>query len=333
MTESQEIEKEAEHLYKNLQRVGWSKEKCRSIAPITLEINRLKKELNAIILAHSYQTPDIIFGVADFVGDSFGLSKKAQQVDADIIVFAGVKFMAETAKILNPEKTVILPSLEAGCSLADSITGEDVRKLKAQYPNVPVVSYINTNVDVKAESDVICTSSNAAKIIKRLESDTVIFIPDMLMLKNLSAETGKKLIGWNGKCVVHEEFNIQHIQELKKLYPDIKILAHLECDPSVAMNADFVGSTSQMIEYVKKSPAKKFMLATECGLVERLKVEISPEKEFYGACLLCPYMKKITLENILESLLDPDDEQIIKVDKDIQVRALSALQKMFELSK
>ncbi len=329
---SEEIEKEAKRLHEKLSKAGWTFADCKRIAPLTLRINKLKKEKNAIILAHSYQTADIINGVADFTGDSYGLSKKAQEVDADIIIFAGVRFMAETAKMLNPDKTVILPSPEAGCSLADSITAEDVRRLKEQHPGLPVVTYINTNADVKAESDVVVTSSNAVKILKKVDSDKIIFIPDKLMLENLKAETKKNLIGWHGTCEVHEQFTAEEIEEARKRFKDIVVLAHPECKPEVVEKADFVGSTSQMYEYVKNSPAKVFMVITECGLVERMKIEINAGKKFVGTCIMCPYMKKITLENILQALENPKPEQIIEVDENIRVKALESIQKMFELT-
>ncbi len=313
-----------------LKKVGWKKDRIDAVIPFIEEINQLKKDMNAIILAHSYVTPDIVYGVADYRGDSYYLAKKARDSDADIIVFAGVKFMAETAKIVNPEKTVILPSLEAGCSLADSISADDVLKLKEHFPGVPVVTYINTNADVKAVSDVVCTSSNALKIVEKLDSDTIIFIPDVHFAKNIQRQTKKKIIGWDGKCIVHDEFNVETIKELKKQFPDIKILAHPECDPSVAALADFVGSTTQMYEFVKSTNYSHYMVATECGIWDRLRAET--DKELLGSCFLCPYMKKNTLELILEALVDPKPENIIEVPEDVRVGALRSLERMFELA-
>ncbi len=325
-----EMRTSSQEIVNRLKKVGWKDERIEAVLPLIEEINQLKKEMNAIILAHSYVTPDIVYGIADFRGDSYQLAKKARESDADVIIFAGVKFMAETAKIVNPDKTVILPSLEAGCSLADSITAEDVMKLKEQFPDVPVVTYINTNADVKAVSDVVCTSSNALKIVEKLDSDTIIFIPDIHFARNIQKQTKKRIISWNGKCIVHDEFNVETLKELKQQYPDIKILAHPECDPSVAALADFVGSTSQMYEYVKSTNFPRYMIATECGIWDRLRADT--DKELLGSCFMCPFMKKNTLELILEALIDPKPENIIEVPEETRVGALRALERMFELA-
>lgn len=329
-TES-ELNSEAARLHARLSGLGWSLETCRLYAPLTLQINRLKREKNAIILAHSYQTPDIIYGVADFTGDSYGLSLQAKKAGADIIIFSGVRFMAETAKILNPGKKVYIPSTEAGCSLADGITAEDVRRLKLQHPLAPVVCYVNTTAEVKAESDVCCTSANAAKIIRSYPQDEIIFIPDEFMAKNLARETGKKIISWRARCVVHQDFDERKVEAVRGRFPGIKVLAHSECPPAVAQAADMVGGTTDMERYVKNSGAPSFMLVTECGLSDRLRAE-SPAKEFVGMCSLCPYMKKNSLAQILDVLQREPGENEIAVEAGVASKAKAALEKMFELS-
>ncbi|VVB66620.1 Quinolinate synthase A [Candidatus Gugararchaeum adminiculabundum] len=326
-----ELERETQRLFSKLQLAGWNRQSCALIAPLTLEINKLKKEKNAIILAHTYVTPDLIFGVADFTGDSYALSKNASETKATTIVFAGVRFMAETAKILNPQKTVLIPSLEAGCSLADHITADDVRKLKKQHPGVPVICYVNTSAEVKAESDVCCTSANAGKIIKALPGKEVIFLPDYFMAKNLTEMTGKKVYSWDAKCIVHEDFDAHAIEEFRKEHPGLKILAHTECEPAVVHLADLAGGTSDMVNYVKKSDAKEFMLVTECGLGDRMRVEF-PGKKFIGSCGLCPYMKKNSLATILQALKNPSRDQVVEIPEEIRLRAKKALDRMFELS-
>ena len=328
---SLEVKVEAERLYKSLKRTNMFPEiELYSIAEKTLEINELKKEKKAIILAHSYQRPEIIYGVADFVGDSYGLSKRAQEVkDAETILFAGVVFMAETAKILNPSKKVVVPSREAGCSLADSITAKDVRGLKAEYPGLPVVCYINTYADVKAESDIVCTSANAERIVTRLPDHEIIFIPDKYMAQNLANSTGKLLVPWDGECIVHNQFGPDDIDTIKKQYPDTKILAHTECTADVVGKADMAGGTGDMFRYIKGSPARTFFMITECGMTDRAKVEF-PDKEFVGTCILCPYMKKNNLDNIIQALKEPRGEQMIDVPEDVRVRAEKAINRMFE---
>lgn len=325
------IKKEAERLYGKLKYVGFNKGYCEILAPITLEINRLKKEKNAVILAHSYQTPDIIYGVADFVGDSYGLSKEAARTKADTIVFCGVRFMAETAKILNPEKKVLLPAVDAGCSLSESITAADVRGLKKKYPGVPVVCYVNTSADVKAECDACCTSANALKVVEGMPGDELIFVPDVLMGKNLQAMTKKKLHIWPGRCIVHEEFSAAMIDRFRKTTQGLKVLAHLECAPEVVAKADMVGGTGDMIKYVKDTNAKAYMLVTECGLSERMKVEF-PKKRFVGMCSLCPYMKRVNLVQVRQVLTRAKAEQIIKVAENVRKKADKSLKMMFELT-
>lgn len=326
-----QLQQETERLHQKLQHVGFGKALCQMFAPLTLEINTLKKEKNAVILAHSYQTPDIVYGIADFQGDSFQLSKNAQETTAETIVFCGVRFMAETAKILNPTKRVLLPSPAAGCSLADSITAEDVRRLKAAHPGVPVVTYINTTADVKAETDACCTSANALKIIEGFPGQEIIFIPDKYMAQNLQKLTSKKLITWSGSCIVHEEFKASKIHQFKQKYPGLQVLAHTECAPEVVAASDFAGGTNDMMKYVEKTEAPAYMLVTECGLNDRMKVEF-PEKEFMGMCGLCPYMKQNTLGLILQALKNPKPEQIIDLSDEVIKGAEHSLLKMFELS-
>ncbi|MCD6119180.1 quinolinate synthase NadA [bacterium] len=323
-----EIDAETERLLSRLDAVHWNKDTCAIIAPITLEINRLKKEMNAIILAHSYQTADIIFGIADFAGDSLGLSREAANTDADTIIFCGVRFMAETAKILSPEKTILLPAPNAGCSLAESITAADVRKLKEDNPGVPVVCYVNTNADVKAESHACCTSGNAAEVVNAQPGDKVIFIPDMLMAKNLEAHVDKEIIAWDGTCIVHEEFSPGSIEAWRKFHPDLKVLAHLECDSDVVDISDMAGSTEGMVKYIKQSDATHFMLVTECGMSDRLRVEMGKDREFLGSCVLCPYMKQVELPIVLECMKSPREDQIVTLDEDIIRRAKTAIDQM-----
>lgn len=327
----QALQQEAERLHKKLVNVGYNEGYCKIIAPLTLKIEQLKKEKNAVVLAHSYQTPDIVYSVADFIGDSYQLSIAAQKTDAEVIVFSGVRFMAETAKILNPSKTVLLPAPGAGCSLADAITGEDVRALKKKYPGRPVVSYVNTTAEVKAESDSCCTSSNALKIVESFAGDELIFLPDKFMMQNLQEQTSKKLIGWDGTCIVHEDFSADKIDWFRKQHKGVKVLSHSECPPSVTHASDYVGGTNGMIDYVEKTEAPSFMIVTECGLADRMRVE-HPEKAFIGMCSLCPYMKMNTLPMIEQVLRDPKDGQIILVDEGVRVKAEKALMKMFEIS-
>jgi quinolinate synthase len=325
-----EISKEIKRLHKKLRHVDWSEADCALIAPLTLEIDRLKKEKNALILAHSYQTPDIKYGIADFIGDSYGLSIKARNTKADVIVFCSVYFMAETAKILNPDRTVLNP-VKAGCSLAESIKPEDVRILRKKHPKAGVVCYINTNADVKAECDAVCTSSNAIKIIEGMPQDEIIFIPDKLMCANLQPMTTKKLIPWHGTCIVHEEFKPETIDAIKKANPGIEILAHPECSPQVIAKADFVGSTDGMLKYTGETSKKKLMLVTECGLSDRARVEY-PGKEIIGTCALCPYMKKITMIDVYNALNSANKDQIVKIPANIIKKAKKSLDKMIEIT-
>ncbi|MFW9993544.1 MAG: quinolinate synthase NadA [Candidatus Odinarchaeota archaeon] len=330
----QEIKQEATRLHEELGKLDWSFDSCLDIAPLTLEINRLKKERNIVILAHSYQSPDIIFGISDFKGDSYGLSKIAQEVDVDGILFAGVYFMAETAKMLNPEKTVFISDKTAGCSLSESITAEDVRGLKNQHPGVPVVTYINTSADVKAESDIIVTSANAPRIIEELGVNKIIFIPDKYMTANLRDRFPDiEFVSWNGRCIVHEEFSVEKVHFYREQFgEDLHILVHTECAPEVVAEADLAGGTGDMIKYIKNNPdAKKLMLVTECGMTDRLRVEF-PDREFVGSCNLCPYMKQITLNNILETLRELRPCNDVQVPEETREKALTAIERMFELT-
>jgi len=314
----------------------WNIDTCREIAPLTREINRLKQEKNAVILTHSYVEPEIIYGVGDFKGDSYYLAAQAKQARAEVIVFAGVVFMAETAKILSPEAQVIVPDRGSGCTLADSISSEDVRNLKALYPDAAVVCYINCTAEVKAESDVCVTSSNVYNIIASLPQKRIVFVPDRLMADNIRRELAnrgidKDLISSDGTCVVHEEFTSAQIFEARKTFPGLKIVAHPECTPEVADLADFLGSTGEMMKYVKSTTAPYYLMLTECGLVSRLAVE-DPEKNFIGGCRLCPYMKMNTLLKIRDALANPQPDQIITLEADLSRRAANCIERMFELA-
>ena len=279
-------------------------------APLIYKINKLKKEKNAVILAHNYQTPEIYHGVADFASDSLALALEASKTKADIIIMCGVHFMAETAKLMNPNKKVLLPDMNAGCSLSSSITGEDVRMLKQKYPGVPVVSYVNTSADVKAETDVCCTSANAVKVVESLKVQEVIFLPDDYLAKYVASNTNVEIISWKGTCIVHEQFTAKEINEIKKLNPGIVVIAHPECPPDVIKASDFAGSTTGMSKYVNKNQPKKVMMVTECSMSDNVQVE-NPNVEFIRPCNLCPYMKKITLPKILDCLEKESNEIII----------------------
>jgi quinolinate synthase len=338
-----EIDVEAERLLGSLMHVEcdprgrkWNLDTCREIAPLTLEINRLKKEKGAVILAHSYVEPEIIYGVSDFKGDSYYLSLMAKQAKAKVIVFAGVVFMAETAKILSPDATVVVPDRGSGCSLADSITGEDVKKLKALYPDATVVCYINSTAEVKAESDVCVTSGNVYHIVANLPSRRILFVPDRLMAENVRAEmkrrgVDKEIISSDGTCLVHDEFTVAQIVAARAQFPGLKVVAHPECPSDVAAIADFVGSTGAMMKYVKTTSAPYFLMLTECGLVGRLEVE-SPEKHFIGGCRLCPYMKLNSLEKVRDALRSPRPDQIVTLEEGLRLRALRCIERMFELA-
>ncbi|HEY1794168.1 MAG TPA: quinolinate synthase NadA [Opitutaceae bacterium] len=341
--ETQEVEREADRLLKALMSVEcdprgrtWNYESCLDIAPLTLEIDRLKREKDAVILAHSYVEPEITYGVGDFKGDSYHLSVKARDSRARVIVFAGVVFMAETAKILSPGATVVVPDRNSGCSLADSITGEDVRRMRALYPGSPVVCYINSTAQVKAESDVCVTSGNAAHIVASLPDRRVLFVPDRLMAQNLRADlrsrgVDKEIISSDGTCLVHDEFTPDEVARARAQFPGVRVVAHPECPPEVAAAADFVGSTGAMMRYVSATSAPYFLMLTECGLVGRLEVE-DPEKRFIAGCRLCPYMKLNSLEKIRDALDSPRPDQIVTIEEGLRRRAEKCIERMFELA-
>jgi len=294
-------------------------------APYIESINKLKKEKDVVILAHNYQTPEIYHCVADIVGDSLKLAREAANTTADTILMCGVYFMAETAKLMSPNKTVLIPNPKAGCSLSESITGKDVRLLKEKYPGVPVVTYVNTSAEVKAETDICCTSSNAVEIIESLGVDRVIFLPDEYLAKNVAKETKVKIIAWHGTCIVHEKFTAEEIREYRKDNPGITILAHPECPPEVVAEVDFTGSTSKMSNYVKEKQPSKVLMVTECSMSDNVSVE-NPNIEFVRPCNLCPHMKRITLPGILQSLMM--DTYEVKIPYDIMRKAKLPIERM-----
>lgn len=323
------VAKEAAPLYDKVKRVvnelDWA-----TYAPYILEINRLKKELGAVVLAHNYMTPEIFHCVSDFAGDSLQLAQQAAKTDSKLIIQAGVHFMAETSKILSPEKTVLIPDMKAGCSLASSITAADVRLLRQKFPGVPIVTYVNTSAEVKAESDICCTSSNALKIVESLESDTVLMIPDQYLARNIAKQTKKKILTWQGACEVHERFTANDIIKFRKAYPGAIVLAHPECPPEVCAEADFSGSTKAMSDYVIGKQPKKVVLITECSMSDNIAAN-NPNIEFLRPCNLCPHMKRISLPKILQSLQTRTTE--VHVDPVIAVRAKMAVDRMLEASK
>ena len=319
-------------------------------AELVLEINRLKQERNAVILGHNYMEPALYMTVPDYVGDSLELARKAAETEKDIIIFCGVRFMGETAKILNPEKTVLVPSPKAGCSLAESITAADVRDLRQLYPGVPIVTYVNTYADVKAESDICCTSGNASAVVESLNSDSVIFLPDEYMAKNIAKETGRhiifpvkkprkmesmdsslqyQMIAWEGKCEVHEQFTVEDIENVRKQFPDVVVLAHPECSPEVVEASDYSGSTSAMVKYVRDVDAPRYLLMTECSMGDNIWAE-NPGKEMLRLCSIrCPHMNEITLEQTVEALRQT--RYVIEVPKEIARRAKRAVDKMIAI--
>jgi len=303
-----------------------------AIAPLVAAINRLKKQKNAVILAHNYMTPDIFRLVGDFRGDSLQLAREASKVDAEIIVQAGVHFMAETSKILAPEKTVLIPDTRAGCSLAASITGADVRLIKQKFPDYPVVTYVNTTADVKAECDITCTSSNAAQVVeavaKEWNTDTVILVPDQYLAKNVAAQTDIRIMTWPGACEVHEMFSAEDVHQLREAHPGVVILAHPECPPDVLEAADYAGSTAALANYVAEKHPPKVVLLTECSMSDNVAAE-NPDTNFIRPCNLCPHMKRITLENIYDCLVTGKYE--VTIPEDVRVRAKKALDAMMAL--
>ncbi|MGJ4859073.1 quinolinate synthase NadA [Labrys sp. La1] len=288
----------------------------------------LKRERNAVILAHNYQTPEIFHCVADVVGDSLALARRAVDTDADVIVLAGVHFMAETAKLLNPDKTVLIPDLRAGCSLADSIQPEDVRLMRQTYPGVPIVTYVNTSAAVKAESDVCCTSGNAKRIVEKLGVPRVIMLPDEYLARNIAAETDVEIIAWKGHCEVHERFSPAEVRQLREDHPGVIVLAHPECPPEVVAEADFSGSTALMSDYVAEHKPARVVLLTECSMSDNVAVQ-HPTVDFVRPCNLCPHMKRITLANIRQALETNRHE--VTIDPAIAVAARRAVERMLEL--
>lgn len=346
-------ETEAQPIYEQLHRMLANTVpdfELRMKAELAAEINKLKLEKNAVILGHNYMEPALFHSIPDFVGDSLELSRRAAETDKDIIVFCGVQFMAETAKILNPTKKVLIPSARAGCSLAASITAQDVRELKAKFPGVPVVTYINTYADVKAESDVCCTSSNAVDVVKSLKTDHVIFIPDEYLAGNVARETGKKIIyptreplrkfpndlqyemiGWPGRCEVHEKFSVEDITNVRKQFPDVVILAHPECSPEVVAASDFSGSTTAMIKYVEETNAPRYLMLTECSMGDNV-AAANPEKEMLRLCSVrCPHMNQITLEDTLLALQKEQFE--VFIEEDVRKKALRSVERMLSVGK
>lgn len=319
-------------------------------AELAFEINQLKEEKNAVILGHNYMEPALYHSVPDFVGDSLELSRKAAETDKDLIVFCGVRFMGETAKILSPDKTVLVPSPKAGCSLAESITAEDVRHLKKQYPGVPIVTYVNTYADVKAESDICCTSGNSTAVVESLDTNTIIFLPDEYMASNIAKQTGMNvifpiknprelsrrqkdlqytIIGWNGRCEVHEQFTVEDIRNVRRQFPDVVILAHPECSPAVVEASDFSGSTSAMIKYVQEHAAERYLLLTECSMGDNITAE-NRSKEMLRLCSIrCPHMNEITLEMTRDALLKNQFQ--IEVPEDIRRKAKRAVDRMLDI--
>lgn len=296
-----------------------------ALGPLIEEIEELKVRRKAAVLAHNYMTPDIFHGVSDLRGDSLALAHMAAETDAEVIVMAGVHFMAETAKIVNESKTVLIPSLEAGCSLADAITGADVRLLRERYPGVPVVTYVNTSADVKAESDICCTSGNAVQVVESLGVDRVIFLPDQYLGRWVAQNTDVQIILWEGSCMVHERFTAEELRGYRTMHPGIQIIAHPECPQDVLAEADFVGSTAGMINWVKDERPRQVVMVTECSMSDNVAVEV-PETEFIRPCNLCPHMKRITLEGIRDALRDMKHE--VTIEPEVAERARVAVERM-----
>lgn len=329
LTPSPELASEMQDIYARMDRVVTPPD-FAIYAPYINAINALKKERNAVILGHNYMTPEIFHGVSDFVGDSLQLAMKASEVEADVIVQAGVHFMAETSKILSPEKTVLMPDMEAGCSLAESITADGIEEMRAKYPGAPVVSYVNTTAEVKAASDICCTSSNAVQIVNAMESDTVIMTPDQYLAQNVANEADKNVVYWPGSCIVHEQYTAKDLRDFREWNPGTRLIAHPECPPDVVAEADFSGSTSGILKYVTDEKPEKAMLITECSMASNIADEL-PEVDFVGPCNMCPYMKKITLEKILYVLHTMEGQ--VEVDPAVAEKARHSVQAMIDLSK
>ena len=311
----------------------YSLKKCEELVPLINEINELKESKNAVILTHSYVSPEIIYGVGDYAGDSYALSKNALETTADLIVFASVRFMGETAKILNPKKDVLIPGSLTGCTLADSITAEQVRELRHKYPEYTFVCYINTTAAVKAESDVCVTSANVYDIVEKIPNNKIYFLPDRLMGENLVEEmkrrdVSKDILYFDGTCYVHEEYELEEVMRVRSEYPQAKVVSHPECKMEVCRESDFVGSTSQMLHYMRETTANEFLMLTECGLSSRLETEF-PNKTLVGSCRLCKYMKSNTLENILRVLKAPTAQDYVHIDEPTRQKAQKSIEAMF----
>ena len=297
--------------------------------PIIEEIEDLKRQRNAVILAHNYMTPDIYHGVADLTGDSLALAKLAAETEADVIVMAGVHFMAETAKIISPDKTVLIPDLRAGCSLADSITAADIALLRQRYPDAPVVTYVNTSAEVKAASDICCTSGNALAVVESLDADRIIFLPDQYLGRWVASQTDKEIILWEGSCEVHERFTAEELRGYRSTHPGIQIIAHPECPPDVLDEADFVGSTAGMIDWVETVRPRQVVMVTECSMSDNVAKDV-PETDFIRPCNLCPHMKRITLEGLRDALREM--KHVVEVPDDVIVGARQAVERMLHVS-
>ena len=305
-------------------------EERAALEPLIQEIEQLKADRNALITAHNYMTPDIYYGVADLVGDSLALAQMAARSDAEVILMAGVHFMAETSKLINPDATVLIPDLRAGCSLAEGITAEDVRRLKGLYPGTPVVSYVNTTAEVKAESDICCTSGNAVAVVESLETDRVIFLPDGFLGRYVASHTEVEIIIWEGRCIVHDRFSGQELEEFREMLPNVPVIAHPECAPDVLDQADFVGSTHGIVNWVRELRPPQVMMLTECSMADNVAYELEGV-EILRPCNLCPHMKKITLENIRHSLLTMTHEVVL--DPEIAARARVSVERMLEVGR
>jgi quinolinate synthase len=324
---NESVARETAHLYERIKTVVPAVE-WPFFAPYVKAINELKRERNAVILAHNYQTPEIYNCVADVVGDSLQLAREATKADADVIVQCGVHFMAETAKILNPDKVVLIPDVKAGCSLAEAITAHDVRLLRAHFPGVPVVTYVNTSAEVKAESDICCTSSNAVEVVESLGAERVIFLPDEYLAKYVASQTEVKIIAWKGHCEVHERFTGDELRGYRETDPGLMIIAHPECPPDVLAEADFTGSTAKMIDWVREQRPKRVVMVTECSMADNVQAEL-PDVDFVKPCNLCPHMKRITLPKILDSIVYLKEE--VTVDPAVAAKARRAVERMVHL--
>lgn len=330
LTPSPELAASMSDIYDRMSRVV-SPADWAIYAPYVKAINDLKAERNAVILGHNYMTPEIYHGISDFVGDSLQLAIKATEIEAEVIVQCGVHFMAETSKILSPEKTVLMPDMAADCSLAESITAEGIAEMRRRYPGAPVVSYVNTTAEVKAASDICCTSSNAAQIVAAMDSDTVIMTPDQYLAQNVARDVPQKnVVWWEGSCIVHEQYTAQDLRKFREWNPGTRLIAHPECPPDVVAEADFSGSTSGIIKYVTDEQPEKAMLITECSMASNI-ADALPQVDFVGPCNMCPYMKKITLEKVLYAL-DTMTGQV-EVDPDVAEKARLSVQRMIDLSR